>query len=135
MFILVMIIQHKQDIKYQTNDRIVQTIKGSHFSSFQTTAPGRRSRWTVPLPALPKLPRMSSRSQERSRNTPEPEPGSGAKRTRDLRNKISFWKRRSASITDYDPQYRVTYLGNVLTGWAKGEKAFHSNFTIHAIMF
>ncbi len=99
-------------------------IKGSHFSFFQTTAPGRRSRWTVPLPALPKLPRMSSRSQERSRNTPEPEPGSGAKRTRDLRNKISFWKRRSASITDYDPQYRVTYLGNVLTGWAKGEKAF-----------
>ena len=104
---------------------------------FQTTAnTGRRSRWTVPLPNLPKLPRMSSRSQERSRNTPEPEPGAGAKRTRDLRNKISFWKRRSASITDYDPQYRVTYLGNVLTGWAKGEKAFqYFNFTIHAIMF
>ena len=57
-----------------------------------------------------------SRSQDRSRDT-EP----GARRTRDLRNKISFWKRKSASITDYDPQYRVTYLGNVLTGWAKGE--------------
>lgn len=86
----------------------------------KTAATGRRSRWTVPLPNLPKLPRMGSRSrsQERSENTPEP--GTGARRTRDLRNRISFWKRKSASITDYDPQYRVTYLGNVLTGWAKG---------------
>ena len=41
-------------------------------------------------------------------------------RSRDLRNKISFWKRKSAAITDYDPTYRVIYLGNVLTGWAKG---------------
>ena len=33
-----------------------------------------------------------------------------------------FWKKkRSAIISDVDPQYRVTYLGNVLTGWAKGE--------------
>ena len=33
-----------------------------------------------------------------------------------------FWKKkRSAVISDVDPQYRVTYLGNVLTGWAKGE--------------
>ena len=76
-----------------------------------------------------------SRSQERRGNTPEPEQGAGARRTRDLRNRISFWKRKSASITDYDPQYRVTYLGNVLTGWAKGkELSFHSNFTIHEIV-
>ena len=34
-----------------------------------------------------------------------------------------FWKKkRSAVISDVDPQYRVTYLGNVLTGWAKGEQ-------------
>ena len=71
-----------------------------------------RSRWGGL--ALPRLPRMSSRSQERL----GPETRS---RSRDLRNKISFWKRKSASITDYDPQYRVIYLGNVLTGWAKGE--------------
>ncbi|KAK2578730.1 hypothetical protein KPH14_007806 [Odynerus spinipes] len=34
-----------------------------------------------------------------------------------------LWKRRrgNASITDYDPCYKVAYLGNVLTGWAKGE--------------
>ncbi|XP_059479321.1 protein FAM43A isoform X2 [Neocloeon triangulifer] len=32
-----------------------------------------------------------------------------------------FWRRQSATITDYDPTYRVAYLGNVLTGWAKGE--------------
>ena len=36
--------------------------------------------------------------------------------------KMSFWKRRTANITDYDPTYRVVYLGNVLTGWAKGKK-------------
>ena len=35
---------------------------------------------------------------------------------------MSFWKRRTANITDYDPTYRVVYLGNVLTGWAKGKK-------------
>ena len=33
---------------------------------------------------------------------------------------MSFWKRRTANITEYDPTYRVVYLGNVLTGWAKG---------------
>ncbi|XP_046818815.1 uncharacterized protein LOC124424178 [Vespa crabro] len=34
-----------------------------------------------------------------------------------------LWKRHrgNASITDYDPCYKVAYLGNVLTGWAKGE--------------
>ncbi|KAG8230069.1 hypothetical protein J437_LFUL009653 [Ladona fulva] len=31
-----------------------------------------------------------------------------------------LWKRRSINITDYDPSYKVAYLGNVLTGWAKG---------------
>ena len=29
--------------------------------------------------------------------------------------------RRSVTITEYDPCYKVAYLGNVLTGWAKGE--------------
>jgi len=37
------------------------------------------------------------------------------------RGKIGFWKRKSANITEYDPTYRVIYLGNVLTGWAKGD--------------
>ena len=34
-----------------------------------------------------------------------------------------LWKRHrgNASITEYDPCYKVAYLGNVLTGWAKGE--------------
>ncbi|XP_063975793.1 uncharacterized protein LOC135161803 [Diachasmimorpha longicaudata] len=34
-----------------------------------------------------------------------------------------LWKRHrgNASITEYDPSYKVAYLGNVLTGWAKGE--------------
>ena len=46
---------------------------------------------------------------------------SGEKKTRGLGGKISFWKRKSVSITEYDPTYRVIYLGNVLTGWAKGK--------------
>ncbi len=33
-----------------------------------------------------------------------------------------FWRKKSVTISDLDPQYRVTYLGNVLTGWAKGKK-------------
>ncbi|XP_012275179.1 uncharacterized protein LOC105696918 [Orussus abietinus] len=34
-----------------------------------------------------------------------------------------LWRRRrgNASITEYDPSYKVAYLGNVPTGWAKGE--------------
>ncbi|XP_012231329.2 enolase-phosphatase E1 [Linepithema humile] len=34
-----------------------------------------------------------------------------------------LWKRHrgNVSITEYDPSYKVAYLGNVLTGWAKGE--------------
>lgn len=34
-----------------------------------------------------------------------------------------IWRRHrgNALITEYDPSYKVAYLGNVLTGWAKGE--------------
>ncbi|XP_050541824.1 uncharacterized protein LOC126905800 isoform X4 [Daktulosphaira vitifoliae] len=32
-----------------------------------------------------------------------------------------IWRRRSVTITEYDPCYKVVYLGNVLTGIAKGE--------------
>ena len=42
-----------------------------------------------------------------------------------------FWKKRSANISEYDPTFRVVYLGNVLTGWAKGKfsiKKYFSNF-------
>ena len=51
---------------------------------------------------------------------------SGEKKSRGLGGKISFWKRKSASITEYDPTYRVIYLGNVLTGWAKGKRILSS---------
>ena len=37
-----------------------------------------------------------------------------------LPSKAKFWKKRSANISEYDPTFRVIYLGNVLTGWAKG---------------
>lgn len=34
---------------------------------------------------------------------------------------LKFWKKRSVSITDYDPTYKVIYLGNIITPYAKGE--------------
>ncbi|KAF4522394.1 hypothetical protein B566_EDAN012977 [Ephemera danica] len=30
-----------------------------------------------------------------------------------------LWRRQSVTITEYDPSFKVAYLGNVLTGWAK----------------
>ena len=39
-----------------------------------------------------------------------------------LPSKAKFWKkRRSEDLGESDPSYRAIYLGNVLTGWAKGE--------------
>jgi hypothetical protein len=56
------------------------------------------------------------------------ERGSDDRKSKGLGGKISFWKRRTANITEYDPTYRVVYLGNVLTGWAKGKSIrSHSN--------
>lgn len=39
-----------------------------------------------------------------------------------MKKKVSrWWKRRfTATITETDPSFKVVYLGNVLTGWAKG---------------
>lgn len=35
--------------------------------------------------------------------------------------RVKFWKKRSLTISDYDPTFKVIYLGNVLTPWAKGD--------------
>merc|ERR1719361_2589424 len=75
----------------------------------------RPSRWRLEGLSLPSL-RIRSRSQDRHKME-----DCGEKKSRGLGGKISFWKKRSANITDYDPSYRVIYLGNVLTGWAKGD--------------
>ncbi|KOC63927.1 Protein FAM43A [Habropoda laboriosa] len=48
----------------------------------------------------------------------------GQKTLRSLKRGLGrLWRRQrgNASITEYDPCYKVAYLGNVLTGWAKGE--------------
>lgn len=39
-----------------------------------------------------------------------------------IKNKV-LWKKRSVNLTDYDPVYKVIYLGNVLTPWAKGQES------------
>ena len=35
--------------------------------------------------------------------------------------KSKIWKKKTVTLTDYDPVYKVIYLGNVLTPWAKGD--------------
>lgn len=35
--------------------------------------------------------------------------------------KSKFCKQKTITLTDYDPDYKVIYLGNVLTPWAKGD--------------
>ena len=46
-----------------------------------------------------------------------------------IRNKI-LWKKRSVNLTEYDPEYKVMYLGNVLTPWAKGTEAIEKPLCI-----
>lgn len=48
----------------------------------------------------------------------------GQRTLKSLKNGLSrLWRRHrgNALITEYDPCYKVAYLGNVLTGWAKGK--------------
>lgn len=43
-----------------------------------------------------------------------------------------FWKKSySVDISEPDPEFKVSYLGNVLTGWAKGTFSFLLNFNIY----
>ena len=45
-----------------------------------------------------------------------------------LPSKAKFWKkRRSEDLGESDPSYRAIYLGNVLTGWAKGKFSYALN--------
>lgn len=45
----------------------------------------------------------------------------GKRVLRTLFNKIRMRKTASADISQPDPSFKVFYLGNVVTGWAKGE--------------
>lgn len=46
-----------------------------------------------------------------------------------------WWKKRfTAVITESDPSFKVVYLGNVLTGWAKG-KHTHTQMDFICIHF
>ena len=79
--------------------------------------PRRRSRWHMRGLSIPSFVRSRSTDSQDGETT-------GRAKER-IPAKFSFWKRKSANITDYDPTYRVIYLGNVLTGWAKGERCIH----------
>lgn len=41
-----------------------------------------------------------------------------------------FWHKWTLNVNEYDPCYKVQYLGNVLTVWAKGEKCVDSPLAI-----
>lgn len=45
----------------------------------------------------------------------------GRRALRTFLNRLRLRKTASADITEPDPTYKVAYLGNVITGWAKGE--------------
>lgn len=44
----------------------------------------------------------------------------GRKILRSLVNRLRLRRSASADISKPDPTYKVAYLGNVITGWAKG---------------
>lgn len=44
----------------------------------------------------------------------------GRKAFKYIFNRLRFQKYASADISTPDPSYKVAYLGNVITGWAKG---------------
>ena len=99
---------------------------------------GRRSRWGMKGLRIPSLIRSrSSESKTAAATTPTgrggDEGGGGWLPDKQARSKMGFWKRKSANITDYDPTYRVIYLGNVLTGWAKGESVL-PDFSKHLFL-
>jgi len=78
---------------YLTHDRAKEGRATHYFLSFQGNAVMRRVTSSLPTLRLPAS----------------------------VAAKTKFWrKKRSVTISDLDPQFRVTYLGNVLTGWAKG---------------
>lgn len=57
-----------------------------------------------------------------------------------LKNSLGkLWKSRSVTISEYDPTYKTSYLGNVLTGWAKGKCTtwflINGSFFLNKIIF
>jgi hypothetical protein len=47
-----------------------------------------------------------------------------------------WWKKRfTAVITESDPSFKVVYLGNVLTGWAKGRDTHNPHTTSDYLLY
>lgn len=49
----------------------------------------------------------------------------GRKVLKSLINRLRLRRSASADISEPDPMYKVAYLGNVVTGWAKGRHDDH----------
>lgn len=48
----------------------------------------------------------------------------GKRAVKSFLNRLRWKKYASATISKPDPTYKVAYLGNVVTGWAKGKMMF-----------
>lgn len=50
----------------------------------------------------------------------------GQRTLKSVKRKLGkLWKKQKGNvlITEHNPSFKVTYLGNVLTGWANGENS------------
>lgn len=69
---------------------------------------------------LKKVPSIETLSSEMPCKELQKERGKRA--VKSFLNRLRWKKYASASISKPDPTYRVAYLGNVVTGWAKGKE-------------
>ncbi|XP_056644404.1 uncharacterized protein LOC130450190 [Diorhabda sublineata] len=76
---------------------------------------------------MKKVPSIETLNSEMPRK--ELQKDRGKKALKCLLNKLRLKKYGSATISKPDPVYRVAYLGNVVTGWAKGEGCFEKPLT------
>lgn len=89
------------------------------------------------IPMLPKLisQKLNEHNKHFSRSVESPELHNGSENNKDFKMKTfrtlskglgRLLKRHSSiNISEPDPVYKVAYLGNVLTGWAKGTSEKH----------
>ncbi|XP_028144666.1 uncharacterized protein LOC114338271 [Diabrotica virgifera virgifera] len=76
---------------------------------------------------LKKVPSIETLNSEMPRK--ELQKDRGKKAIKCLLNRLRLKKYGSATISKPDPVYRVAYLGNVVTGWAKGDGCFEKPLT------
>lgn len=70
----------------------------------------------VPVKKVPSIEALNSELPSR-----ELRKGDGRRVLRTLLSRLKLRRSASVNISEPDPTFKVAYLGNVVTGWAKGE--------------